>query len=259
MNKPLVTIVLLTWNREKHLRRCLASLYAALSPDIDREIFLWDNASTDGTREILKQYENRPDTTVIYSEKNLRLAAYKKLFDRAKGRVIIEVDDDVLDFPRNFDRTLVDYIDAYPDFGFIALDVIQDEKTDGAKPLGLQYHDVCRGDKTIEEGAAGGWCSAFRRRHYLMLRPFMWFYSFKFNKPEDYVLTGLLRRVLHKRYGIVKGVKCFHACGPAYAQDFNTLEREFEKYSTGGCLDLAKQYEQIIRKEKTCLPKCSSD
>lgn len=246
MNRPTETIVLLTWNRERQLSICLPAFYSALSPDIDREIFIWDNASTDGTREILKKYENRPDTKVIYSKENLRLAAYKKMFDRARGRIIIEVDDDVLEFPKNFDQTLVEYLDAFPDFGFVALDVVQNEMTDWAKPLGAVYQEFRRGDKVLLKGVVGGWCAAFRRRHYRLLRPFMWFYSFKFNKPEDYVLTGLLRRVLHKHDGIVKGEKCLHACGPAYARKFETESRELEKYQTGGCKEKVKEYEKFF-------------
>lgn len=248
MEYPDVTIVMLTWNRARLLPRCLEALYANLAPGLKREILIWDNASTDNTREILAPYAAREDTTVIFSRKNLRLAAYKKLFDRARAPVIIEVDDDILEFPPDFDHTLFEYLAAYPDYGFLGLDVIQNEKTNGAKPLDFPYRDDVRGNRIVEEGCVGGWCSAFRRRDWRLIRPFTWFYSFKFNKPEDWVITGLFRRVLHRREGIIKGIKCLHACGPIYAREFKQEDREIEKYSVGGCMEQAMNIREGIGK-----------
>ncbi len=243
--RPDVTIALLTWNRAPILPMCLNALYSSLSPDLTHEIIIWDNASTDDTHSILERYSARQDTRIVFSRKNLRLAAYKKMFDRARGRVIIELDDDVRELPPGFDKILLDYMDTYTDYGFIALNVIQDEKTNGARPPSSYVDDV-RGEKIVEEGEAGGWCAAFRRRHWWMMRPFTLFYNFKFNKGEDWVITGLLRVVFKKRIGLIKNARCYHACGPIYAHEMGLVAREVEKYTVGGC---PVQAEKTLRGE----------
>lgn len=51
-NKPLISIILVTYNAEKFLQRCLDSIYDQSYPNI--EIIVADGASTDGTVAILQ-------------------------------------------------------------------------------------------------------------------------------------------------------------------------------------------------------------
>ena len=53
--RPDISIVCVTWNRKKFLELGLPSLFEALSPDLSHEIIFWDNASTDGTLDLLQQ------------------------------------------------------------------------------------------------------------------------------------------------------------------------------------------------------------
>lgn len=237
--RPSLSIVILTWNRAPFLRICLERLFASLSEDVSREIIIMDNASTDDTPLVLAQYERLPNVRVVRNDKNLRLNAYKKLFPLAKGKYIVEVDDDILEFPLHFDRTFVEYFKEFPDYGYLALNVVQNAHTDGAKANALAYREDVRGDKIVEEGPTGGWCTAFRRWHYQLARPLMALFTFSMARPEDGVLMGLMGKIFRKRMGIIKKAVCFHATGPHYAREYGLLAREKEKYEKGGRPDLA--------------------
>ena len=243
MKRPIVSIVLLTWNRAPFLEICLREMFASLSSDVSKEIILMDNCSDDETPRILERYATLPDVRIVRNKVNMRLNAYKKLFPMARGEFVIEVDDDILRFPVGFDKTLVEYMKGYSDYGYIALNVEQNEKTNGAKPAIECYHDDVRGDMVVEEGPTGGWCTIFRRWHYQMLRPVLAFRRFSMAKTEDGALVFLLRTFFRKRAGLIKNSVCLHAVGPAYAKEFGLAKREQEKYIMGGIPDLARTFE----------------
>ncbi|HOE61229.1 MAG TPA: glycosyltransferase family 2 protein [Kiritimatiellia bacterium] len=240
----LISLVLLTWNRYRFLDLCLASLFANLSGAFDYQILLLDNGSTDLTPQVLNRYRNKPGVTLLANAENRGLSAYKTLFNKAKGKIIIEVDDDILDFPKDFDQIMVDYLAAYPDYGFLALNVIQDERTNGAKPDPSHYAEDTRGNKTVEQGPAGGWCAGFRRKDYRAIwLPFN-LIPLSMKRCEDGTLTALFRRLRGLKAGVIREAVCLHACGPYYAQQYGQTEREIQKYMAAGLTELADSYIQ---------------
>ncbi len=243
MKRPEISVVLLTWNRAPFLEICLREMFAAFAPDVTREVILMDNCSSDATPEILSKHADRPNVRVVRNKENLRLNAYKKLFSMARGRFVIEVDDDILQFPAGFDKTFLEYFEAYPDYGYMALNVVQNEKTNGAKPGPSCYKDDVRGEKVVEEGPVGGWCSAFRRIHYRLASPLVAFMSLSMARPEDGVLAGIVGKIFRKRMGIIKKAVCLHATGPEYAREFGLLKREKDKYLAGSLPEMAAKFE----------------
>lgn len=243
-DKPDVTIALLTWNRGSMLPACLQAMYAALSPNLKQEILILDNGSTDDTSKVLKEYEARSGTTVIRFKNNKGLSAYKQLFNRAKGRVIIDMDDDVISFPDCFDETIVKYLDCFPEFCSFALNPIQNEHTSGAKAPADKYKMVERDGLVAEEGPVGGWTMGFRRKDYRKIA--LVFNCLKLNhaRAEDGALIGCFLKLLRfKHHGIIHSAKCLHAVGPWYAAKFGTSKREQEKYANAGLKSLAEEYE----------------
>lgn len=56
MSKPLVTVFCITYNQKRFIRTCLESLVAQKC-DFPFEIIIYDDASTDGTREIILEFQ----------------------------------------------------------------------------------------------------------------------------------------------------------------------------------------------------------
>ena len=242
--KPVLSFCMLTWNRAPMLKVCLESFFAKLSNELPVELIVMDNASTDGTKDILERYMRVPNVQIVLSQKNLRLNAYKPLFGLARGKFIVDLDDDIIEFPNGFDKTIVEYFDAFPDYGFIGLNVVRNEKTNGHKPGPECYKLDVRGERVIEEGPVGGWCAAFRRSHFRLFRLFFNMLNLSIARVEDGVLSGFLHVLLRKRQGIIRDAVCLHATGPYYAREFGLLQREAEKYQAAGLTKEAQEFSQ---------------
>jgi glycosyltransferase involved in cell wall biosynthesis len=242
----MISFVMLTWNRKQFLIKCLDSFYKNISAHCNYEFLLIDNGSDDGTVDILKNYEsNDARLKVFYNRQNKGLTQYKKLLNKSKGKYIIIVDDDVIDFPKDFDSTMVKYMENAPDFGFLALDVIQNEHTNGAKPEQHNYTDVERNGYIISKGPTGGWCVILRQKDYKKIKFKFNFSKLNMAKGEDGKLSQLLSSKLNLKSGLLKDICCFHASGPYYSKVYNCIERDILKYRKAGLDEFVEKYEKI--------------
>ncbi len=243
---PDVSVVCLTWNRKRFLELGLPSLFASLSHELSHEIIFMDNASSDGTVDELRRYADNPEVTIIENGNNLRYKGFNRLFGMARGRVIIEVDDDVIEFPEDFDRIAVEYLSAFPDYGYLAFDTVRNELTDGNRGTFRSVDE--RGERAVEEGEARGYLAAFRRRDYRLIRPFTFFFPFSIRHPQDWVVSGLIRRILFKRMGVIRGIRCLHACGPLYAKKFGRTELDLKNLELERAADLVEAYRKRLER-----------
>lgn len=231
------------------LKDCLTKLANAIDNRNDIEIIIFDNASNDETIDVIEQFiiENSDlDIRKIFNKKNIGLNAYKKLFSMAKGEYIVEVDDDVIDFPKSIDSIFDIYFNNFNNFGYLALDVIQNEYTGGAKRSEDNYQDVSKGELVVQQGPVGGYCSGFRRKDYKKIAwLFNFFGAYSFKKGEDAFLMKLFF-LLGKKSGVIKGVKCFHAVGPYYSKMYGLLDRDIEKYERSGLTGHAEKYKMFL-------------
>ena len=88
-----VSILITTYNSDKFLKTCLES---ALQQDYpDREIIIVDNASSDGTRAVLREFETR--LRVIYNDTNRGFAAgQNQAIAQARGDWLFSLNPDVI-------------------------------------------------------------------------------------------------------------------------------------------------------------------
>lgn len=101
-----ISIVILTYNRVEILRELLESISLISYSPLD--VIVVDNHSTDGTEALLTQHYSR--YTYIRTEKNLGVSARNLGIEKARGAIVICLDDDV--FGIN-DRAIHDLIDCF--------------------------------------------------------------------------------------------------------------------------------------------------
>jgi GT2 family glycosyltransferase len=91
--KNKVSIVIVTHNSQATLERCLVSLQGGLA-EVDHELVVVDNASSDGSGEIVKQ--QYPDATIVANEKNRGFAAAcNQAVQETEGEFLLFVNPDV--------------------------------------------------------------------------------------------------------------------------------------------------------------------
>lgn len=93
MERPLVSVVLGSYNGEKYLAEQLDSILNQTYRPL--ELIISDDASVDGTRQLLKKYETNPLVRIFYQEKNLGLVKnFSFAAMQAKGELIAFSDQD---------------------------------------------------------------------------------------------------------------------------------------------------------------------
>ncbi|MBS3171957.1 glycosyltransferase family 2 protein [Candidatus Woesearchaeota archaeon] len=93
IEKPLISCILAVKNDEKIIARCIDSL---INSDYEnKEIIVVNDASTDKTKEILKNYNNLHGITIINLNKNIgKKRAISEGLRIAKGEIFVFTDSD---------------------------------------------------------------------------------------------------------------------------------------------------------------------
>jgi len=113
--RDLVTVTVVTYNSGRFIKRCLESVleqkYGAM------EVVVIDNASTDGTVDILEQFAER--CRIYYNDENIGFAAAQnQAITLARGDWVLTLNPDVLLLP-NFIQALVEAGHADPKAGTV--------------------------------------------------------------------------------------------------------------------------------------------
>ncbi len=114
-NKPKVSILVVNYNQDLLLQKCLDSIQKQSYPNI--ETIVLDNASTDTSVKTVKN--NYPEVNLIESEKNLYFAEGNNLaYEKSKGEFIFLLNNDAY-IENDTVEKLVDYLDKNEDVGII--------------------------------------------------------------------------------------------------------------------------------------------
>lgn len=109
-----VSILIATYNRFKYSSKYIPLLLDSIG-DIEHEVLIWDNGSTDGTLDwLFEQQRIYPNIKIFFSDTNLGVTAFNQLAKEATGKYILKIDDDVI-VPQNFAARLVDAFEAVND------------------------------------------------------------------------------------------------------------------------------------------------
>ena len=103
VRKHSVSVTIVTYNSGRFIRRCLESVLDQRYPDL--ELIVVDNASTDGTTDILDRFED--SCTLVYNEENIGFAAAQnQAIGLSRGEWVLTLNPDVMLLP-NFVEVLM--------------------------------------------------------------------------------------------------------------------------------------------------------
>jgi GT2 family glycosyltransferase len=120
VQSPLVSVVIVTWNRKADVLEAVESVYTQRYPHV--EVVVVDNASTDGTAEALRQ--SYPRVRLIELHRNLGAAGGRNPgLAQAQGEIIFLLDSDA-SLDQDTLTQVVQRFQANPNLGVIACKVV---------------------------------------------------------------------------------------------------------------------------------------
>jgi len=154
-NKPLVSIIIVNWNRKKDLEKCLGLVFE--QDYKNKEIIVVDNNSDDGSVEMIRQ--KFPKTKILSNKENLGACIAKNNgIKLSKGEYIWFLDNDSFAFNKKTLSSIIDLTLKYPNFGAIGGEVwIEKDLVKGIKrrkllPNGESVHMNSSFKQPIFEG-----------------------------------------------------------------------------------------------------------
>lgn len=112
------SIIIVTYNAKEDTKVCLETLFKTPLPDT-YEVVLFDNQSSDGVIEVLKQYENTKNVKVIYNTENFGFAhGNNEAIKHAVGGYLFLLNPDTEIVISEIEK-LVQYLDNHPTVGVV--------------------------------------------------------------------------------------------------------------------------------------------
>ena len=116
---PYVSVVMTSYNREKYIGQAIDSILAQ-ECNFPFEIIIGDDCSTDNSRELLQSYKDKyPDIFVLnFHEENIGFGPnWASTLKLARGKYVTFCDDDDYYCDNHRMQSMVDYMDAHPEYG----------------------------------------------------------------------------------------------------------------------------------------------
>lgn len=116
MQAQKLSILIPVFNEVRFLEALLQKVEAVDFCNLAREVILVDDGSTDGTRDILKRFENKPPYQVIYHAKNQgKGAALRTAIQHATGDILVIQDADLEYDPQDYPELIQLILDGKAD------------------------------------------------------------------------------------------------------------------------------------------------
>jgi len=244
-----VSAVMVTYNRKRFLQWSVdALLRATKRPGF--ELLVWNNASTDGTEEVLAPYAEAGLLRVVNHDRNIGTNAYHEAFEGLPGSYYLELDDDVLWLPDGWLETMLRCFQHLPRLGYLGAAPVHDRYTAEADPLtsGRYFYDhvAFPGGTRVAFGPVAGFCALTPRRVYEEVGGFPRGPEGSVFVSEDGAYNRAMRKAGYLR-GILESLAVYHASGRHCNADYwNVFVDKLAERSTPDPAPSAEDRETII-------------
>jgi GT2 family glycosyltransferase len=216
----MIAVIVLTHNRAHLLRRCVNDVLLRTSP-LTTEILIWNNASDDDTEAYLRTLTD-PRITVVQHEQNIGTNAYARAAASTSAPYLVEVDDDVIEAPQLWDKTLLEAFQKIPNIGYLNADLKEDPNDSAFRYL--EYAKTERNVFTprkidglrILEGPTGGGCAMTSREVYNRVGGFRQHKKLVFWHEAATYARDVQK--LGYRTAYLEDLKVWHAGSPYYSE-----------------------------------------
>ncbi len=124
MPAPVVSVICLSYNHKRFIREAINSVVAQTYPFL--EVILADDASTDGTPEIIREYQRQhPEFKILLLEKNLgNCAAFNLALKKTSGEFVIDFATDDVMLPDRIEKQMAQFSKLDKTYGVVFSDAV---------------------------------------------------------------------------------------------------------------------------------------
>jgi GT2 family glycosyltransferase len=226
----MIAIVVLTHDRVHLLRRCVDDVLGRTS-ELTTEIVIWNNGSKDGTTEYLDTLTD-PRVRVIHHDRNIGQNAYPRAFAMTTAPYMIELDDDMIDAPPEWDRALLEAFDKLPRVGFLAANLVDNPHDQASR---VMYHErpdayvsVVENGIALLRGPVGGGCAITSRELHDRVGGFRQRGDEVFWLEDEAYINDIARIGYGAAY--LKDLQLLHAGGSYYAPESAAKHAYWSRY-----------------------------
>lgn len=116
MTKPLVSVVMCTYNTEKYIAEAIASILNQTYKNL--EFIIWDDGSTDGTKAIVESFKDERIRYFYHENTGLGMAL-RMACEKATGKYIARMDSDDVSLPCRLEKE-IDFLETNPDYVLVS-------------------------------------------------------------------------------------------------------------------------------------------
>ena len=168
--KPLVSILIASYNKEKFVKRCINS---CLNQNYNKiEIIFYDDGSKDNSYNIAKEikgikvFRNNKKTNLGIFNTYYQINSYNKAFSKSKGKYILLLDSDDF-FKKNKVKEVVNHFNKHPNSNIIFdLPIYYYSKNKMINSKKLKLSRISKKDIWPRFPMAGS-CISFKRKFYV--------------------------------------------------------------------------------------------
>jgi GT2 family glycosyltransferase len=225
----MIAIAIITNDRAHLLRDCVDKVLARTT-ELVTEIVIWNNGSVDETREYLDTLDD-PRIRIVHHPENIGTNGYARAVAMTSAPYIIELDDDMIDAPDAWDRTMLEAYEKLPTIGFLAAHLVDNPHDTAARVMYHErpeaYRDETLNGVALIRGPVGGGCALTDRELYERVGGFQVRDEVFF--LEDAAYIGDIAKLGYES-AYLRDVKFTHAGGSYYAKESPAKHAYWQKY-----------------------------
>jgi GT2 family glycosyltransferase len=225
-----IAVVVLTHDRVHLLRLCVEKVLGVTS-GLTTDIVIWNNGSSDGTRDYLDTIAD-PRIRVVHHPENIGQNAYAKAFELTTAPYMIELDDDMIDAPPEWDRSLLEAFERLPTIGFLAASLVNNPHDQASRVMYEErphlYQTVELNGVTLLRGPVGGGCAITSRELHDRVGGFRQKRDQVFWLEDEAYIADIEKLGYEAAY--LKEIEVLHAGGSYYAPESEAKHRYWQDY-----------------------------
>lgn len=162
MSKPLLTIIMPTYNKAHYIRKALNSVFRQQTK-FDFQVIVADDASSDGSIEIVQEYQQKyPERiTLLCSEKNQKLFAnVLRAYKITKTEYFCVLDPDDFWINDHFLQNAIDFLEANQNFAIYGNNSLAQQPNGETAPyINVNRQKVIATFESVTKGAQIFWAA----------------------------------------------------------------------------------------------------